>query len=376
MPLKRSIILQSIFAFCIICLIFIARQANDASSIQGDCSGETCKPSQPEKQPSPPVELEPDNNEFILTPEEIIDPSSPNDKVEDDIIKDDNNDETNLDNIPVSIDPIIDNNENNSFTVVTAASSNHFCALESMLYTFRELQKYVAPQDFPRLVVYNLGIDAHQRTIMDNLYKEAYFDDMVDFDYDAYPPFWNVQINRGQYAWKPGIVKEVQKKYGGVIVWLDTGDVPNALFMKMIPQYIRRHGFWSPRSTGLIGSKFNHIGMFNYFKLRRKDFEMFENCNGAAVGFDASNQKIVDELITPWYDCAIEQNCIAPPSSSRENHRQDQSAITLLAIRAGYRCFEYPEFHGLTIHQDEYCHQRLLVLEDNGLLLHPSSIDV
>ncbi|KAI9263375.1 hypothetical protein BDA99DRAFT_510072 [Phascolomyces articulosus] len=393
MPLKRSIILQSIFAFCIICLIFIARQANDAASIQGeregDCTGDTCQPLQPEKQPPPVIKPPPlhppeeeqaeSKDEVELTPEEIVDPLlEQQDEVEGKDIVDMNENETenNLDDVPVSINPIIDEHGGASFTVVTAASSNHFCALESMLYTFRELQKYVAPQDFPRLVVYNLGIDDHQRTIMDNLYKEGYFDDMIDFNYEAYPPFWNVLINRGQYAWKPGIVKEVQVKYGGVIVWLDTGDVPNALFMRMIPQYIRRHGFWSPRSTGLIGSKFNHIGMFKYFNLRRKDFEMYENCNGAAVGFDADNQKIVDELITPWYDCAMEENCIAPPTSSRQNHRQDQSAITLLATRAGYRCFEYPEFHGLTIHQDEYCHQRLLVLEDNGFLLHPSSIDV
>ncbi|KAI9492159.1 hypothetical protein BDB00DRAFT_454446 [Zychaea mexicana] len=372
MPLKRSIILQSIFAFCIICLIFIARQANDASSIPAggytdDCTDETCR------QPPQPLES---NNEVVLSPEDIIDDAAELDtdyknNSENIINEDVDNGET-----AIGINPIIEENGGFPFTVVTAASSNHFCALESMLYTFQELKKYVAPEDFPRLVVYSLGIDEHQRAIAENLYTEGYFDELVDFNYDAYPAFWNVQINRGQYAWKPGIVKEMQIKYGGVVVWLDTGDVPNALFMRMIPQYIRRHGFWSPRSTGLISSKFNHAGMFNYFKLRRKDFEMFENCNGAAVGFDADNQQVVDELITPWYDCAIEENCIAPPSSSRQNHRQDQSAITLLAIRAGYRCFEYPEFHGLTIHQDEYCHQRLLVLEDSGLLLHPSTIDV
>ena len=354
-------------------LLLLAEKKNNLTclsllvEVTEECSGETCEippleppalESEDEAVPVPDEFTEPVPDEITApVPDEITEPVSDEvtEPIPDEIIE------------PVPEDTF-------PFTIVTAASSNHFCALESMLYTFRELKKYVAPKEFPRLVVYSLGIDSNQQSIVNNMLEKEYFDEFIEFNYDAYPPFWNVQIERGQYAWKPGIVKEAQKKYGGVIVWLDTGDVPNALFIKMIPEYIRRHGFWSPRSTGLIGSKFNHIGMFNYFKLRRKDFEMYENCNGAAVGFDASNQTIVNELIDPWYECALEQKCIAPPSSSRQNHRQDQSAITLLATRAGYRCFEYPEFHGLTIHQDEFCHQRLMVLEENGLLLHPSSI--
>lgn len=275
--------------------------------------------------------------------------------------------------------PCVDCHErkhNPPFTIVTAASANHFCALESMLYTLQEVKKYVAANEFPRLVVYDLGTTDAQKEIMTNLHEHGFFDERVEFDYDAYPSFWNIRVNRGEYAWKTGIVKEVQVRYGGVIVWLDTGDVPNAMFLRMIPSYIRRHGgFWSPRSTGLVGtSKLNHLGMFKYFGARRKDYEMFENCNGAALGFDADDPRVVQQLIDPWYQCGLDQRCIAPKGSSRENHRQDQSAITLLAVRAGYRCVEYPEFHGVTIHQDDYCHQRLTALDNYGVLLHPSSI--
>ncbi|ORY97708.1 hypothetical protein BCR43DRAFT_249731 [Syncephalastrum racemosum] len=262
------------------------------------------------------------------------------------------------------------------FTIVTAASGNHFCALESMLYTLRETRQYVKEEEFPRIVVYDLGITPKHKAVLDNLYALQYFDELVQFEFDKYPTFWDITVERGQYAWKTGIVKEVQEKIGGIIVWLDTGDVPNPMFLKMIPNYIRQHGFWSPRSTGFIGSKFNHLGMFKYFHARRKDYAHFENCNGAALGFDADNKQIVDQLITPWYDCGMNKRCIAPKGSSRQNHRQDQSAITFLAIRAGFQCVEYPEFHGLTIHQDDYCHQRLQTLEAMGVLSHPSFIDM
>ncbi|KAI8065246.1 hypothetical protein BC940DRAFT_320708 [Gongronella butleri] len=257
-------------------------------------------------------------------------------------------------------------------TFVTAASSNHFCALEAMLYIFQELKTQVSVA-FPRLVVYNLGLNAHQERVLANLHRHGYFDELATLDYKRYPDFWDVRKNRGEYAWKPGAVKEVQQKYGGIIIWLDTGDVPNALFIENMPTFIREHGFWSPRSTGFMGAKFNHIGLFRYFHASRKQYASLENCNGAALGFDADNPDIVDTLIDPWYNCALHKDCIAPKGSSRQNHRQDQTAISFLALRAGYRCVEYPEFHGLTIHQDELCNDRLALLHRNGKLLTPSS---
>ncbi|CAO3627620.1 unnamed protein product [Cunninghamella blakesleeana] len=259
------------------------------------------------------------------------------------------------------------------YTIVTAASANHFCALEAMLYIMQDLKQIVTPGLFPRIVVYSLGILPEQEIVLKNLHQHDYFDELIEFDYSKYPIFWNVSVNRGEYAWKPGAVKEIQEKYSGVIIWLDTGDVPNKRFIETIPSYVKQHGFWSPRSTGLMGAKFNHIGLFQYYKTSKKMYASKENCNGAVLGFDASNPKIVETLIQPWFDCALDKDCIAPKGSSRVNHRQDQSAISFLALRAGYQCFEYPEFHGLTIHQDDFCNQRLALLYQSGDLLTPSS---
>ncbi|KAJ8663247.1 hypothetical protein O0I10_000485 [Lichtheimia ornata] len=359
MPFKRSIILQLIFAFCILCLIIVAHQANDAHKsdfVNNECPGGVCdSPSQddptndplPPPPPPPPSDNQSDDN----------DPSIP---VNEKLVTPNDHDEISNNDFP--------------FTIVTAASANHFCALEGMLYTLKDMRQHV--RSFPRLVVYDLGTNDQQKTIMANLQQHQYFDELVTFNYSAYPAFWDITVNRGEYAWKTGIVKEVQEQYGGVIIWLDTGDVPNLMFMRMIPEYIRKYGFWSPRSTGFVGSKFNHLGIFDYLKMDRKQYAMLENCNGAALGFDTDNPRILNELVTPWYECGLDKNCIAPPGSSRQNHRQDQSAITLLAVRAGFQCFEYPEFHGVTIHQDEFCQERLSSLDKMGRLLHPSSIDL
>ena len=44
----------------------------------------------------------------------------------------------------------------------------------------------------------------------------------------------------------------------------------------------------------------------------------------------------VREMIQAWAACAHDAFCIAPPGSSRANHRQDQSALSILAARFGY----------------------------------------
>lgn len=43
-------------------------------------------------------------------------------------------------------------------------------------------------------------------------------------------------------------------------------------------------------------------------------------------------------LARPWYECSITRQCIAPDGSSRKNHRQDQAALTVLAILTGAKC--------------------------------------
>ncbi|KAG2177232.1 hypothetical protein INT43_007889 [Umbelopsis isabellina] len=262
-----------------------------------------------------------------------------------------------------------------SFTIVSAASANHFCALEAFLYAINQLRDEVPPSQFPRIVIYNLGVNGSQYPVLEALHKENYFNELYNFDYPSYPSFWNIRHLRGQYAWKAGIVNEMRQKHKGVLLWMDSGNVPNAEFLRSIPQVVRKQGFWSPRSTGFMGGKLIHPGMFKWFKANVADYQYRENCNGAALGFNLDDPKVNEELIIPWKDCAMEKDCIAPPGSSRLNHRQDQAAITFLAYRSGYVCYEYPEFHGITIHQDVMCRDRLRLQAALGKLLHPSSYD-
>lgn len=268
------------------------------------------------------------------------------------------------------------------YTIVTAASANHLCALENLLYSLHDHRTQLIP--FPKIVVYNLGVNqTTQLPILQQLHKNGLIDELETFQYEKYPSFWDISYQAGEYGWKTGIIYEASKKYGGFLLWLDAGNQVTSDFLYRFPSYLIKHeGFWSPRSAFTMG-RWTHPGMFDYFNKKygnnNNDDDMNNfvnqlNCNGAVIGFDASNKTIMDTIISPWYECGLNKNCIAPFGSSRSNHRQDQAAITYLAYKTNHSCRRSPKYYNIYTHRDIACRTNLLE-RDHQLLFHPSTID-
>jgi hypothetical protein len=223
-------------------------------------------------------------------------------------------------------------------------------------------------------VVYNIGMNRTQLPVLDQLQQNQLIDEVIHWDHERYPRFWDVAVEAGQYGWKTGIVNDARVRYGGVVVWLDAGNQVSREFLINVPDIIKsHHGFWSPKSAYGMG-KWTHPGMFRYFNADPKPYKYKSNCNGAAIGFDMDNKTIVDTLIVPWFECGLVKNCIAPPGSSRENHRQDQAALTFLAYLNGHQCSVPPRDYHLQIHRDQACRSSLMELDLQNQLYHPSSI--
>ncbi|KAF9189720.1 hypothetical protein BGZ49_003789 [Haplosporangium sp. Z 27] len=251
---------------------------------------------------------------------------------------------------------------NKPFTIVTAASSNHFCALESFLYSLAEIMDGLERTELrPTIVVYNLGgMTSQQLTRMEWLKNNQYIDEYNEFDYSKYPPFWDITVARGEYGWKAGIIKEVADKYRGLILWLDSGDLIALDFLRYLPGYLDQYGFWSPQSTGTF-KDYTHAGLPQFYGDTLENYASETNCNGAALAFDASSDLIYNGLLKEWYICALTKECIAPEGSSRNNHRQDQAALTYLVKRLNFKeqCRHFPEHYGVTVHQDKVCKERI-----------------
>ncbi|KAG0348786.1 hypothetical protein BG004_004143 [Podila humilis] len=248
------------------------------------------------------------------------------------------------------------------YTIVTAASSNHFCALESFLYSMSEvLDELQRTEHRPRLIVYNLGgMSPAQSKQLAYLKKNQFMDDYRDFDYQSNPPFWNISKARGEYGWKAGIIQQVAQESRGIVLWLDSGNMLALEFLRYLPGYLDKYGFWSPQSSGNF-QQYTHPGLPAYYGDSIENYAQETNCNGAAVAFDASNDDIYNGLLQEWYMCSRTKACIAPKGSSRANHRQDQAALTYLVKRNGFsdQCRRFPEHYGVTVHQDKICRERI-----------------
>ncbi|KAG0007451.1 hypothetical protein BGZ80_004642, partial [Entomortierella chlamydospora] len=249
-----------------------------------------------------------------------------------------------------------------NFTIVTAASSNHFCALESFLYSLSEVFEGLERTEVrPTLVVYNLGgMTEDQLAQLEYLRDNQYIDEYKDFEYENYPDFWDINIARGEYGWKAGIIKEVADKYRGLLLWLDSGNMLALDFLRYLPGYLDRFGFWSPQSSGSF-RQYTHPGLPQYYGETVEMYAQETNCNGAAIAFDASSDRIYNGLLREWYTCSTVKECIAPEGSSRSNHRQDQAALTYLAKKMHFveQCRKFPEHYGVTVHQDKVCRERI-----------------
>ncbi|KAF9154503.1 hypothetical protein BGX21_002933 [Mortierella sp. AD011] len=248
------------------------------------------------------------------------------------------------------------------FTIVTAASSNHFCALESFLYSLSEILDGLERTEVrPTIVVYNLGgMTPEQMTQMKWLRDNQYMDEYKDFEYSKYPDFWDITVARGEYGWKAGIIKEVADKYRGLLLWLDSGNMLALDFLRYLPGYLDKYGFWTPKSSGTF-QQYTHPGLPQFYGDSLENYIGETNCNGAAIAFDASNDNIYNGILKEWYTCSSTKECIAPTGSSRSNHRQDQAALTFLAKKLHFteQCRHYPEHYGVTVHQDKVCKERI-----------------
>ncbi|KAG0228719.1 hypothetical protein BGW42_002011 [Actinomortierella wolfii] len=249
-----------------------------------------------------------------------------------------------------------------NFTIVTAASSNHFCALESFLYSMSELLNSLERAEMrPKLVVYNLGGMTEEQEAHLKALKDAQFmDEYHYFDYSRYPAFWDINKARGEYGWKAGIIKEIADANRGLILWLDSGNMLALDFLRYLPGYLDRYGFWSPRSSGTF-EQYTHPGLPQFFDDQLENYRGESNCNGAAIAFDTTKEEIYSGLLKEWYTCSRTKPCIAPEGSSRANHRQDQAALTYLVKRFKFmeQCRHFPEHYGVTVHQDKVCKERI-----------------
>ena len=134
---------------------------------------------------------------------------------------------------------------------------------------------------------------------------------------------------------------------------MDAGNLINNN-LEPLENFIIQNHVYSAMSSGNI-RQWTHPKTIEYLNCSNINEQ---NRNAACIGF---NTKIyfVKSLLTEYYNCAQDKNCIAPEGSSRKNHRQDQSVFTILFYKylndknvKYYNEGYWPNYLGYSIHND------------------------
>jgi hypothetical protein len=229
--------------------------------------------------------------------------------------------------------------------LVTGASNNHYKSLINMILSFMKYHKndpnYV-------IVVYNLGIEESLWERLINLFGR-YSNFVVEvFDYGLYPDYVNININAGEYAWKPIVIYDVFNKYKDITLWMDAG---NIIINKLdkINELIKKDNIYSGYSSGNI-KQWTHEKTIEYMGCIYEGYDITQcnSRNGACIGFNY-NTDYVKTFVEEYRNYALIKECIAPEGSSRENHRQDQSVFSIMF----YKYYIQYQFDFSTV-SDEY----------------------
>ena len=210
-----------------------------------------------------------------------------------------------------------------SLTLVTGADSTH---ARTLLNFLASAKKY-AP--LARVVVYDLGMANFQLRRL----KQKFDYEVRKFDYTTHPTYFNIKVNAGEYAWKPVIVAEVAREFGGIICWMDAGNLIVGPISEIVSE-AKNVGFYRTSSGGKIG-RWTHPATLAYFNLPydwKSDEVMLAS---GLVAFDTQNKSAM-KLLLEWAKYAQIKECIAPEGSNRKNHRQDQALLAVLAGIVGW----------------------------------------
>ena len=155
---------------------------------------------------------------------------------------------------------------------------------------------------------------------------------------------------KGHYAWKAAIVAEqlARAPEGACVLWLDAEVQIGAPGLhRFCAQAVAGGGFASPASTGTLRQWTSSA------TLDAIDAQTRAGLVAASIISDAGNGAIVpadstagmcdagmvalvggsptaQQIVRAWLACSLKRRCIAPRGSNRANHRQDQTALSLV----------------------------------------------
>jgi hypothetical protein len=188
------------------------------------------------------------------------------------------------------------------------------------------------------LIVYDIGLSKTNIILIEQL-KNKYNFEFKTLNYDLYPEHVNVNKYKGlfcSYAFKPIIIYNEANNPCNInknIIWMDSANRFDKEMINNICNSVNKNGFYSPISNdrGTIESiELNHpvtVKLLGLTELEHKTKLFSISANLVGLNYASECGK---KILNEWYNYSLNKEIIMPHGSSRNNHRQDQTILSIL----------------------------------------------
>jgi hypothetical protein len=200
--------------------------------------------------------------------------------------------------------------------IVTACDAGYYRSLVQLLRSLERCDGGTHP-----VRVYDLGMTRAQCETVQRRLRVEY----RRFPFESVPSFVGADLRT--YAWKPWIIDSVLEEISGPVLWLDSATLVLRP-LDRIEQVVQGHGLWVPYGGIASNAERTHPATAAYLHASRA--VLAERMRAAGVcGFDGA-QPEVRRLVRRWRDCCLDPACVAPSGATHDNHRFDQSVLSIL----------------------------------------------
>ena len=223
--------------------------------------------------------------------------------------------------------------------LVTGASDNH------AIFSFNLLYSMILTDPYASILYIDLDLTLENRQLLSTHFKTIHeIQQKMDstgflayriLNWNSFPDWMNLFKSgpslRGAYSWKVVPIYDAFKEWKGLLTWLDAGCM---IVDRLSREFTlaRRYGVYTPESLGDV-HKWCYIRS-QQFLLEHHFVDKINQTAPMGMGgvlFLSYQHPTARALMQRYIDCAYTRKCIGPIGSSRDNHRQDQSVLTLLA---------------------------------------------
>jgi hypothetical protein len=231
--------------------------------------------------------------------------------------------------------------------IISAACRNHYLSL-------RQFQNHIQYFINDRDVVYlcNLGLTNQQWNFIKSrpLKKKDNFK-YIDIDFNKYPPHVR---NLQSYAFKSACFKEIidDKNINENMIWLDSATIVYEN-VNTLDKIIELNEIYSPYSAETI-ERYCHpstISKMLYDKGLHKTMR-----SGGCIGIKLSSS-VGKNFLDDFINYCLDKDVIIPAGSTKGNHRQDQSVLSILywEYQSCYNFNIIDSWNGCSFHNNIHC---------------------